>query len=161
MISRQLKGAAVGLVVMCAARLYGQSAIAIENVTLIDGTGRPAMANACVVVNNGRVERTGACAVAAPAGARRIAGKGKYLIPGLMDVHVHLRGGGGFDGGSPSERTGLRHLHSYIYAGVTTILDVGNNPDFIFKLRDMERSGQIVLPPDKTRQRCRQVALLG
>jgi imidazolonepropionase-like amidohydrolase len=44
----------------------------------------------------------------------------------------------------PDERTGIRALQSYLYAGVTTILDLGNNPDYIFKLREMERSGQIV-----------------
>ncbi|HXB72157.1 MAG TPA: amidohydrolase family protein [Candidatus Acidoferrales bacterium] len=126
--------------------LQGQETLAIDNVTLIDGTGRSAMPNACVVVSAGHIAKAGSCPVPAPAGARHINGQGKFLIPGLMDVHVHLRGGGGFDSSAPNERTGIRHLHSYIYAGVTTILDVGNNPNFIFKLRDMERSGKIVSP---------------
>src|SRR5947209_187942 len=126
----------------CACGLFGlanlnaQAVIAIENVTLIDGTGRPAIPNSCVVVSGSHVLRIASCAVSAPAGAQRISGKGKFLIPGLMDVHVHLRGGGGFGGPGrgPNEQVGIRHLHSYIYSGVTTILDVGNNPDFIFKL---------------------------
>ena len=37
-------------------------------------------------------------------------------------------------------------MQSYIYCGITTVLDCGNNPDYIFKLRDMERSGKIVSP---------------
>ena len=119
----------------------------IEHVTLIDGTGRAAMVNACVVLTGDRITKVAGCPVSAPAGTRRIEGRGKFLIPGLMDVHVHLRGGGGFDGTeAANERVGIRHLQSYIYSGVTTILDCGNNPDFIFKLRDMERSGQIVSP---------------
>jgi imidazolonepropionase-like amidohydrolase len=126
--------------------LQGQETLAIDNVTLIDGTGRSAMPNACVVVSAGHIAKVGSCPVPAPAGARHINGQGKFLMPGLMDVHVHLRGGGGFDSSAPNERTGIRYLHSYIYAGVTTILDVGNNPNFIFKLRDMERSGKIVSP---------------
>ena len=122
-----------------------QSTISIEHVTLIDGTGRAAVANACVVLTGDRITKVAGCPVSVPAGARRIEGRGKFLIPGLMDVHVHLRGGGGFDGTeAANERVGIRHLQSYIYSGVTTILDCGNNPDFIFKLRDMERSGQIV-----------------
>ncbi|MGI8742327.1 MAG: amidohydrolase family protein [Bryobacteraceae bacterium] len=134
------------LVVHC---VRGQSTIAIENVTLIDGTGRRAEPNSCVIVSGSRIAKVGSCPMSAPAGARHISGRGKFLIPGLMDVHVHLRGGGGFgapgeDG--PNEQVGIRHLQSYLYAGVTTILDVGNNPDFIFKLRDMERAGKIVSP---------------
>ena len=76
-----------------------------------------------------------------PAGTQRMDGRGKYLIPGLMDVHIHLRGG---MGKTPDERTGIRALQSYLYCGVTTVLDVGNNPDFTFALRDKERSGAIV-----------------
>jgi imidazolonepropionase-like amidohydrolase len=134
------------LLAFCLPLARAQETLAIDNVTLIDGTGRSAIADACVVVSGGHFTRVGRCPIAAPAGARHISGRGKFLIPGLMDVHVHLRGGGGFDRSAPSEQAGIRHLHSYIYAGVTTILDVGNNPDFIFKLRDMERAGKIVSP---------------
>ena len=137
--------ACVVATVVSMAFLQAQSTTAIEHVTLIDGTGRPAMADACVVTTGERIIKVAGCPVTVPAGSRRIEGKGKFLIPGLMDVHVHLRGGGGFDGTeAANERVGIRHLQSYIYSGVTTILDCGNNPDFIFKLRDMERSGQIV-----------------
>lgn len=125
--------------------LLGQ--LSIENVTLIDGTGRPAKPNSCVVVQGDRIASVGGCPAWIPAGARRIDGRGKFLIPGLMDVHVHLRGGGSpleTANRAPDERTGIRALQSYLYCGVTTILDLGNNPDYIFKLRDMERSGKIV-----------------
>ncbi len=127
------------------AALEAQPPFAIENVTLIDGTGRPAVANACVIVSGERILRAGPCPIAAPAGARRIDGRGKFLIPGLMDVHIHLKGGRGPFGDQPQDETvGIRRLQGYLYSGVTTVLDVGNNPDFIFKLRDMERSGKIV-----------------
>jgi imidazolonepropionase-like amidohydrolase len=134
------------LMCLCLPLIEAQETLAIEHVTLIDGTGRSAIPDACVVVIAHHIAKAGPCPVSAPQGARHIAGKGKFLIPGLMDVHVHLRGGGGFDDSGPNEQVGIRHLHSYIYAGVTTILDVGNNPDFIFKLRDKERSGKIVSP---------------
>lgn len=147
MSCKNLMQLAAAAVVLFSFQALGQSAIAIENVTLIDGTGRPAKSNACVVVSGSIITTVGSCPVSVPTGARRVSGQGKFLIPGLMDVHVHLRGGGGFGGpgeGSPNEQIGIRHLQSYIYSGVTTILDVGNNPDYIFKLRDMERSGKIV-----------------
>ena len=129
--------------------LDAQSILLIEHVTVIDGTGRPAKPDFCVLVEHGKIDKVAGCPMTAPSGARRIDGKGKFLIPGLMDVHVHLRGGGSpleSDNRAPNERVGIRALHSYIYSGVTTILDCGNNPDYIFKLRDMERGGQIISP---------------
>ena len=50
-------------------------------------------------------------------GARRVDGRGKFLIPGLMDMHVHLRGGrgGGGGGGGPDERAGVQALHGFLF----------------------------------------------
>lgn len=119
----------------------------IEHATLIDGTGRPAKPDSCVLVSDGKFEKVATCPVTAPQGTQRIDGRGKFLIPGMMDIHVHLRGGGSpleANNQAPNERVGIRALQSYLYSGFTTILDVGNNPDYIFKLRDKERSGEIV-----------------
>jgi imidazolonepropionase-like amidohydrolase len=41
---------------------------------------------------------------------------------------------------------GVRALHSYIYAGVTSVYDAGNVPDYILGLRSAERSGELVSP---------------
>ncbi len=60
-----------------------------------------------------------------------------------MDVHIHLDGG---DRPNPDEHLGIRRLQSYLYSGVTSVLDLGNNADFIFALRQKERSGQIISP---------------
>ena len=40
----------------------------------------------------------------------------------------------------------MRALHGYLYAGVTTVFDAGNRPDFIFHLRERERAGRLVSP---------------
>ena len=117
------------------------AAVAIEHVTVIDGTGRPAIPDATVLVQGDRIARVARGEITLPPGTQRVDGHGKYLIPGLMDIHIHLRGG---MGKTPDERTGIRALQSYLYCGVTTVLDVGNNPDFTFALRDKERSGAIV-----------------
>ena len=117
------------------------AAVAIEHVTVIDGTGRPAIPDATVLVQGDRIARVARGEITLPPGTQRVDGRGKYLIPGLMDIHIHLRGG---MGKTPDERTGIRALQSYLYCGVTTVLDVGNNPDFTFALRDKERSGAIV-----------------
>ena len=71
------------------------SSLVIRNVTLIDGTGRAPLPNATVVVEGARITQVTTQPVTAPAGAQVIDGRGKFLIPGLIDVHVHLRGGAG------------------------------------------------------------------
>lgn len=65
--------------------------VVIRGATLIDGTGAPAMRDAVVVVDGGRIAAAGRRGeVAVPAGAREIDATGKFVIPGLMDANVHL-----------------------------------------------------------------------
>jgi imidazolonepropionase-like amidohydrolase len=119
----------------------GGNVTVIRNVTLIDGTGRGSVPNATVVIEGNRITDAGAHAQA-PAGARIIDGTGKFLIPGLIDAHIHLRGGRG----STAERDGIRALHSYLYAGVTTVFDAGNRPEYIMALRTKEQNDEILSP---------------
>lgn len=138
------------LLLLCVPAGAATDALLIENVTLIDGTGRPPEAGVSVLVRKERIERISRERISAP-NAQRIDGTGRYLIPGLMDVHVHLEGGVTV---SPEALTkpaaehavGVRALHGYLYSGVTTIYDAGNNPDFIFGLRAEERSGALIAP---------------
>lgn len=125
------------------ASAQGGNATVIRNVTLIDGTGRGSVPNATVVIEGNRITDAGAHAQA-PAGARTIDGTGKFLIPGLIDAHIHLRGGRG--SAIEQGRDGIRALHSYLYAGVTTVFDAGNRPDYIMGLRAKEQNGAILSP---------------
>lgn len=120
----------------------------IENVTLIDGTGRAPMAGASVLVADGRFARVSRDEIRSPARVARIDGRGKFLIPGLFDVHIHIPRGpanpdvpGGFD-----RQVGLESLHSFLYSGVTSVYDAGNHPDYSITLRADERAGRIVSP---------------
>jgi imidazolonepropionase-like amidohydrolase len=119
-------------------------ALVIEGATLIDGTGRAQISNATIVIQGNRIEKVATGKVDVPDGARRINAKGKYVIPGLIDGHIHLRA---FNpDGTVNEPLALSLLQGYLYSGVTTIYDAGNNPDFIFSLRDRQRSGEILSP---------------
>ena len=61
------------------------------DVTVIDATGAPPQPSMTVVIRDGRIERIGkAGSVAVPSGSQVVRGTGKYLIPGLWDMHVHL-----------------------------------------------------------------------
>lgn len=65
--------------------------IAIENVTVIDGTGTDPQPDRTVLIRDGRIEAVGAAnEQEMPPDAERIDGRGKTLIPGLVMVHEHL-----------------------------------------------------------------------
>lgn len=125
--------------------------LAITNVTLIDGKGGPAQAGMSVVVKGERIATLGA-GVVLPRGIRRIEGTGKFLMPGLMDMHIHLIGAGQWRGlenakGVPIDRdAALSYLHSYLYWGVTSVYDAGNVPELILDMRAKERAGKIIAP---------------
>lgn len=91
--------------------------LVIAGVTVIDGTGAAAQADRTVVVEDGRITAIGPTgAVAEPTGATRIDGRGKYLIPGLWDMHVHL--------GDPS------CLPLFVANGVTGVRVMWGSPSF-------------------------------
>ena len=126
-------------------------ALLIDHVTLIDGTGRSAVPDTSVLIVNGRIERIERGTIDTPGGTHRIRGAGRYLVPGLFDVHIHLQGGfertpDGKQRAIVDREAGLRALHGYLYSGVTSVFDAGNNPDHIYSLRKAERAGEIVAP---------------
>ena len=117
----------------------------VSNVTVIDGTGAPARLNTWVEIADGRITRPADRPISGP--KRVIDGTGKFLIPGLIDVHIHLKGGGAWgDKPAPDVARGKDGLHAYIKRGVTAIFDAGNAPEFIYGLRAQERAGEIVSP---------------
>jgi imidazolonepropionase-like amidohydrolase len=123
----------------------------IEHVTLIDGTHAP-QADMTVGIEGERITAVGPSAVVRGLKGRRIDGKGKFLMPGLMDVHIHLRGGFDVSGkvdaelAPPNRAEGVAALASYLYAGVTTVFDAGNRAEHILPLRADERAGRILSP---------------
>src|SRR5688572_21216726 len=67
-----------------------QNILAISDVTVIDATGVPAKPNMIVIITADRITtiaKTGKVAI--PKNAQVIDGTGKFLIPGLWDMHVH------------------------------------------------------------------------
>jgi imidazolonepropionase-like amidohydrolase len=104
--------------------------LAITGVTVIDATGAPARPDMTVVVTGERITAVGKSGeVRVPEGARVVDGKGKYLIPGLWDMHVHTVG--------PS------YLPLYLANGVTGVRDMhAFDPDAIFGLRKQVQEGK-------------------
>ena len=145
----------IGLAITLVAPIFAadrSNNVVIEHVTLIDGTGRPPRADTTVVVENGVFTRIDDSKIAKRSAATVVDGRGKFLIPGMMDMHIHLLGAGAWkDSSAQSERpidydVGLRTLQGFLYLGFTSVYDAGNNPEFILALRDRERRGEIVAP---------------
>ena len=105
-----------------------ESALLLENVTVIDGTGAPARPGMSVVVAGERILAVGAADNVrgmSPPGAATVTASGQFLIPGLLDMHVHL---GGLDAGT-------RAGPAFIAHGVTGVRDMASPPEEILTLR--------------------------
>jgi imidazolonepropionase-like amidohydrolase len=124
----------------------------IEHVTLIDGLGHAPQPDMTIAVEGNKITTVTPSAIAHNLKGKRIDGKGKYLIPGLMDVHIHLRGGvdvaskAGEVALTSNRQQGVEALASYLYSGVTTVFDCGNQAQHILGLRADERAGRILSP---------------
>jgi imidazolonepropionase-like amidohydrolase len=117
------------------------SAFALIGGTLIDGTGA-APREGSVVVREGRIACVGTCELSAE--VQRVDVRGKWLIPGLVDAHVHYSQTGWADGRPDAldvrerfpyaatvaqlEAHPERFFRSYLCAGVTGTFDVGGFP---------------------------------
>jgi imidazolonepropionase-like amidohydrolase len=79
--------------------------------------------------------------------AETVEAAGKTILPGLIDVHVHLGGPAGFYSDMSKydpAKAMQRNLAAYLYSGVTTVRSVGDVLDAIVKLRSTARSGEIL-----------------
>jgi len=64
--------------------------LAVTHVSIIDTQGGPTLRDRTVVIRNGRIDRIDSATASPPRDARVLEGRGKFLIPGLWDMHVHL-----------------------------------------------------------------------
>jgi imidazolonepropionase-like amidohydrolase len=114
--------------------------VAIENVTVVPMDRNRVIENQTVVIRDGRIAEMGpAGRVKAPDGATRVEAKGKYLMPGLAEMHGHLP--------SPdSPREFVEHiLYLYVANGVTTVRGMLGNPEAL-KHRDDVAAGRLLGP---------------
>ena len=116
----------IAAALLLAVSVSSQSAtVALVGARVIDGTNSPPMANATVLITNGRIERIGPRAtLEIPAGATRIDLAGKTIIPGLVNAHGHLGQG---DSKLPVYDQIIQQLQLYPKFGVTTVYALGDD----------------------------------
>jgi imidazolonepropionase-like amidohydrolase len=117
----------------------------LKNFTLIDGTARPPMANAAMIVDEGRIRWVGKTSeLKAPAGAETMDLTGRYIMPGLINLHGHVGNVIGMtqDPKFFTRDNIMKYLHTYASYGVTTVMSMGTDQDLIFQIRDAQRAGR-------------------
>lgn len=110
--TRPLTITAVNVIDILDGRILPNSTVTISDKTIVS------------VTQNGRP----------PAGAQVVNGQGKFLIPGLWDMHAHM------------EAAGESWLRLYVANGVTAIRDMGSDLDLILHMREATSSGQTLGP---------------
>jgi imidazolonepropionase-like amidohydrolase len=116
-----------------------QNLLVIEGATLIDGTGRPPVADAVIVIEDQRIQkifRRGEQSY--PQKAWVINARGKTIIPGLFDIDTHI--------GQQGLEAAAQALSNYLYFGIMNISDTGVTLIHGEGLKKLEQDGKLVSP---------------
>jgi imidazolonepropionase-like amidohydrolase len=102
--------------------------IAFTGAHLIDGTGKPPLNDATVIVRDAKIAAVGPRgSVPIPANAHVIDARGLTMAPGLWDMHAHA--------------ANIEWLPAYLAAGVTTFRDMGGEQPYLIAIRNVVASG--------------------
>jgi imidazolonepropionase-like amidohydrolase len=134
----------VGLGAICGAQSSSTNGLYIDDVTVIDATGAPPQPHRGVMVRDGRIvgivpgEELGKASE--KLAGTWVDGRGKFLIPGLWDMHVHMVFGDWFPRGK--EIT----LPLFIANGITGVRDMGGELDVLEQWRKEITAGTLLGP---------------
>ncbi|MFT5142676.1 MAG: putative amidohydrolase, partial [Thalassolituus oleivorans] len=111
-----------------------EASLAITDVTVIDGTDAPPILHATILIQGNRIADIRTGRVALSPDTPTLDGTGKYVIPGLWEMHMHV-----------SLLEGPAILPVFTVYGITGVRDMGS-PDSIFDIREELARGQRVGP---------------
>ena len=126
----------------------------IKGATILDVTNGDMIKNHVVIVKDGRIDAVAPARSAdTPKGIEVLDLQGHTLLPGLIDMHVHLTSGGGYHGYERLKLTderrailGVVHAKQTLMAGFTTVRNVGAGSFGDVALRDAINDGDIPGP---------------
>ena len=115
-----------------ATQVQAQSMV-IKGANILDVTNGELLKNHVVVVDDGRIAKVSpVSSTSLPKGVEVVDLQGHTLMPGLIDMHVHLTSGGGYHGYERLKLTderrailGVVHAKQTLMAGFTTVRNVG------------------------------------
>ncbi|WP_417451334.1 amidohydrolase family protein [Kordiimonas sp.] len=118
------------------------SARAYVGVSLIDGTGTPLQHDMGVLIQGDRItEVLPSLQLKArlPEGAKLVDASGHYLLPGLIDTHVHMAT-------VPNREQAEAYMRRYLYSGITSVRDMAGDMRALAELARKSRLGKIPAP---------------
>ncbi|HUG10909.1 MAG TPA: amidohydrolase family protein, partial [Opitutaceae bacterium] len=121
--------------------------LVLNNFTLIDGRGGPAVANSALIATDGRITWVGpAGELKAPAGATVQDLAGKFVMPGMIDLHTHVSNSD-VEVQDPVRfftREGVtRDLQLYASYGTTAVVSQGTDQKpLVYEMREEQRKGR-------------------
>jgi imidazolonepropionase-like amidohydrolase len=117
----------------------------VRDVRVFTATDAGVLERQDVFVDGDRITRV------EPTGTRRsgrrrvIDGRGRTLLPGLIDLHVHISMTSA-PSWYPVQPDVAQNLQSYVYAGVTRVLDLGGPVDVVASWAERSREGDVIAP---------------
>ena len=136
------KIAAIAILLLCSLIAQSKSSrhlqvLVFTHVTVIDATGAPAKPDMSVVITGDRITAIGKSGkVRMPKDAQIINASGKYMIPGLWDMHIHS---GGYENGK-------KNFPFLLAKGIIGVRDMGSPLEEILRLRQEVDEGKIAGP---------------
>ena len=153
MIADRNKSVAAGLLLLGVLHLSSfagtdEAGIIIRNVNLIDGTGRDIQYGVDIGIRDGKIAEIGqAQALKWQNEAQIIEGANRFVSPGLIDTHVHLDTAVLAQLTEAERAEVIRHTPSaFLFNGVTTVLNVSSEDEWIWELREAQRTGDVIAP---------------
>lgn len=129
------------IMIFCSCSSPPPPSLAITHVTLIDATGAAPKLDTTVFIADEKIATIGPSkSISIPRGTKIVDATGKFLMPGLVDMHAHLTGAG--------EPTGSREfiLPLLLANGITTVRDMGGDLDSLIALRREIENDQLQAP---------------
>ena len=125
----------------------------IKGASILDVVSGELIDNSVIVVERGRIEYVGPANAAPVTSGKVLDLQGHTILPGLIDMHVHLTSGGGYHGYERLKLTderrailGVVHAKQTLMAGFTTVRNVGAGSFGDVALRDAINDGDIPGP---------------
>lgn len=144
-LRRTLSILALGLPALLSAQSAPDSTarVALIGVTVIDGTGQKPRVNQTIVLQGERIVSIAPAGAPLPAGVRSINLPGRFVIPGLIDAHVHVA----TDPSSEDTRPRTEHrLRKSLLGGVTAVRDMAGDVRSLASLQRDALLGEIASP---------------
>lgn len=134
------------LTLLLSVAALGQSSLVFQGVTLIDGSGGPPVLNATVLVVGDRIVLIGeGGTIQVPDDAEIVDGKGKTLVPGIINLHGHV----GLTKGMVQAQENytrenvIDNLRTYAWYGVTTTTSLGTDKDLVVGIKEEVNRGKL------------------